>query len=84
VYVVIQRPTRLGEIEDVSGARPNTLQFWSRALVAELDNIAKKLGNPQFLAKAKPEVIEEQRERAAEEQAALARVRAALARIGAG
>jgi valyl-tRNA synthetase len=56
----------------------------AQALVAELDKIAKKLGNPQFLAKAKPEVIEEQRERAAEEQAALARVRAALARIGAG
>ena len=49
---------------------------------AELDKIAKKLGNEQFLAKAKPEVIEEQRERQAEIEAALARLNAAIARIG--
>jgi valyl-tRNA synthetase len=54
------------------------------AIEGDLDKIAKKLGNEQFLAKAKPEVIEEQRERQAEAQAALARVRAAAARIGAG
>jgi valyl-tRNA synthetase len=49
----------------------------------EIDKIQKKLGNEQFLAKAKPEVVEEQRERLAEAQAALSRVRAALDRIGA-
>jgi valyl-tRNA synthetase len=49
---------------------------------AEVDKIMKKLGNEQFLAKAKPEVVEEQRERLAEAEAALARVRAALDRIG--
>jgi valyl-tRNA synthetase len=52
------------------------------ALGAELDKIAKKLGNEQFLAKAKPEVIDEQRERQAELGTALARVDAALARLG--
>ena len=52
------------------------------ALRGELGKIAQKLANPQFLAKAKPEVIDEQREREADATAALARVSAALARIG--
>jgi valyl-tRNA synthetase len=50
---------------------------------AEIDKIMKKLDNEQFLAKAKPEVVEEQRERLVEAQAALSRVRAALDRLGA-
>ena len=41
------------------------------ALAQELDKIAQKLGNPQFVAKARPEAVEEQREREAEKQAAL-------------
>ncbi|HEX3973252.1 MAG TPA: class I tRNA ligase family protein, partial [Stellaceae bacterium] len=49
----------------------------------ELDKISKKLGNEQFLAKAKPEAIEEQRERQSEYEATLAKLDAALARIGA-
>lgn len=49
---------------------------------SDLDKIAKKLGNPQFMAKAKPEAIEEQRARQAEAEAALARLNAAIARIG--
>jgi valyl-tRNA synthetase len=53
------------------------------AITAELDKIAKKLGNEQFMAKAKPEAIEEQRERQSEYQATLAKLKAALARIGA-
>jgi len=52
------------------------------ALRGELGKIAQKLANPQFIAKAKPEVIDEQREREADATAALARVSAALARIG--
>ena len=52
-------------------------------IAGEIDKIARKLGNAQFLAKAKPEVVEEQRERQADAEAALARVRAALDRIGA-
>ena len=49
----------------------------------EIDKIEQKLANPQFVARAKPEVIEEQREREADARAALARVAAALQRIGA-
>ncbi len=51
------------------------------ALEDELLKIARKLGNAQFLAKAKPEIVEEQHARQAEAQAALDRVRAALGRI---
>jgi len=51
-------------------------------LEGERDKIMKKLGNEQFLAKAKPEIVEEQRERLAEAEGSLTRLRAALARIG--
>jgi len=53
------------------------------SVTAELDKIAKKLGNEQFMAKAKPEAIEEQRERQSDYEATLAKLNAALARIGA-
>ncbi len=49
----------------------------------EISKSEQKLANPQFVAKAKPEAIEEQREREANARAALARVAAALQRIGA-
>jgi valyl-tRNA synthetase len=52
------------------------------ALADELDKIAKKLANPQFIAKAKVEIVEEQRGRETEARAARARIEAALARIG--
>ena len=58
------------------------LQKEAAALTSELEKIARKLGNEQFLAKAKPEVVEEQRERRAEGEAALARIRIALERLG--
>ncbi len=51
------------------------------ALKLELGKIAQKLANPQFIAKAKPEIIDEQRAREADATAALTRVTAALARI---
>jgi len=53
-------------------------------LTGDLAKIAQKLGNAQFLAKAKPEVIEEQRERQAETARALDKLKAAMAQIGAG
>ncbi len=53
------------------------------SIEGEIEKIGRKLANEQFLAKAKAEVIEEQRERQAEAQATLRRLRAALERIGA-
>jgi len=49
----------------------------------EADKIARKLDNPQFVAKAKPEVVEEQRERHDEVMQARAKLQAALDRFGA-
>ena len=47
----------------------------------EIAKIDQKLGNEQFMAKAKEEVVEEQRERREEALALLARTEAALARL---
>ena len=47
----------------------------------EIEKIDKKLGNEQFVAKAKPEVIEEQHQRRAEAVERRDRLLAALARL---
>jgi len=52
------------------------------SLTSEADKLAKKLGNPDFVARAPEEVVEENRERLAEAQAAKAKLEAALARLG--
>ncbi|MCA1974927.1 MAG: class I tRNA ligase family protein, partial [Caenispirillum sp.] len=49
----------------------------------EIDKLAKKLGNEGFIAKAPPEVVEEQRERLAEAEAAKAKLAEALDRLAA-
>jgi valyl-tRNA synthetase len=51
--------------------------------VGEIEKTNKKLGNPDFLARAKEEVVEENRERLADAQAAKAKLEAALARLAA-
>jgi valyl-tRNA synthetase len=50
-------------------------------LDVEIEKTAKKLNNPDFLARAKEEVVEENRERLAEAEAAKAKLEAALARL---
>ncbi len=85
LQVVVEGTTMLLDLAgavDLAKERAR-LQKEATGLVSELDKIAKKLGNPQFIEKAKPEVIEEQRERQAEAEAALARLNSAIARIGA-
>ncbi|KAI6244319.1 Valine--tRNA ligase [Aphelenchoides fujianensis] len=49
--------------------------------VGEIEKVNKKLGNPDFLARAKEEVVEENRERLAEAEAAKAKLEAALSRL---
>jgi valyl-tRNA synthetase len=51
------------------------------SLTAETDRIAKKLSNPDFVARAPEEVVEENRERLAEAEAARTRLSAALTRL---
>ncbi|NBS03392.1 MAG: hypothetical protein EBS72_14985, partial [Rhizobiales bacterium] len=50
-------------------------------LAGEIGKIDAKLGNAGFVAKAPPEVVEEQRERRAEADQALSRLRQAFERI---
>ncbi len=57
----------------------------AKELAKAVDDIAKvdvKLGNPDFLARAKEEVIEEQRERRDAAEARASKIRDALARLG--
>ncbi|MDE2486828.1 MAG: valine--tRNA ligase, partial [Alphaproteobacteria bacterium] len=49
----------------------------------EIEKLSRKLGNPDFVARAPEEVVEENRERLAEAEAAKAKLEAALARLGA-
>ena len=49
--------------------------------VSDVAHVMKKLGNPDFLARAKEEVIEENRERLAEAEAAKAKLESALKRL---
>ena len=51
-------------------------------VVLEIAKVQKKLGNADFVAKARPEVVEENQERLAEWQASVEHLSAALARLG--
>lgn len=51
-------------------------------LGAEMAKIDRKLGNPNFVSRAPEEVVEEQRERRAEAEAARAKLAEALSRLG--
>ncbi len=53
------------------------------SLASDIDRTAKKLANADFVARAPEEVVEENRERLADAQAAKAKLEAALARLGA-
>ena len=51
------------------------------SLASDIERTAKKLGNPDFVARAPEEVVEENRERLAEAEAAKAKLEGALARL---
>ncbi len=72
----------LAGIIDVTAER-NRLSKEIDKLASEIEKIDRKLANPGFLAKADPEVVEDQRERRAEAEAARARLVTALDRLGA-
>ena len=64
-----------------AGAERKRLEKEIAKLDGEIAKTAKKLSNPDFVAKADPEAVEDQRERQAEAEAARARLAAALARV---
>ena len=72
----------LGEVVDLTRERERLGKEIGK-LDAELAKIAAKLGNPNFLAKAKEEVVEEQREREADATRDRDRLKAAYDRLGA-
>ncbi len=72
----------LGEVIDLAREKARLAKEIGR-LDSEIAKIAAKLGNPQFLAKAKPEVVEDQREREADANRDRARLRAAYDRLAA-
>jgi valyl-tRNA synthetase len=53
-------------------------------LTGETEKIEAKLGNPDFLSRAREEIVEEQRERLEVVKSRLGKLRLALARLGAG
>jgi valyl-tRNA synthetase len=65
-----------------AGAERGKLEKERAKLVSDRDFIARKLGNPQFVERAKPEVIQKDRARLGEIEAALSRLESALQRLG--
>jgi valyl-tRNA synthetase len=53
------------------------------AFDSDIGHFNKKLGNPNFVDRAAPEVVDEQRQKLAEAEAGKARLQAALARLDA-
>jgi valyl-tRNA synthetase len=84
IQVVVEKASLLLDLAGAVdlGKERARLAKEASSLRGELDKIAAKLGNEQFISKAKPEAVEEQREREANARAALARLDAALERIG--
>ena len=58
-----------------------TLAAETRPFEADVAHVMKKLGNENFVARAAPEVVEEQRAKLAEAEAGKAKLQAALARL---
>ena len=73
----------LGSVIDLAQERAR-LRREKQRQEAEIAKLDKKLANRQFLAKAPPEVVSEQRERREEAAAAHAKIAAALAHISGG
>jgi valyl-tRNA synthetase len=83
VSVVVEGTTLilpLGGVVDL-GQEKTRLGKEIGRLDSDLKKFAAKLGNPGFLAKAKPEIVEEQREREADTRRDRDRLRAAYERL---
>ncbi len=71
---------RVADVIDI-GQEKARLPRRSRASRARSSSVDEKLGNADFIAKAKPEVIDEQRERREEWAAAQRKMSEALSRL---
>jgi len=85
IQIVIEDATLIlpvGELVDLKREKARLAKEIGR-LDSEIAKFAAKLGNPQFLTKAKPEVIEDQREREADASRNRDRLKAAFDRLAA-
>jgi valyl-tRNA synthetase len=73
---------RVGDVIDLAKEKTRLAKEIGR-IDADLKKFAQKLGNPAFLAKAKPEVVEEQRERETDARRDRERLQAVYDRIAA-
>jgi valyl-tRNA synthetase len=83
VQIVLDEATAvlpLGDVIDVAQERARLAREVEK-VQAEIAKLDKKLSNEQFLAKAPPEVVADQRERREEATATEAKIAAALAQI---
>jgi valyl-tRNA synthetase len=71
----------LGDVIDLAAERARLGRERERAL-ADAGKIEQKLANADFVARAKQEVVQENRDRLARAQAEISRLEAALARVG--
>ncbi|HVJ34614.1 MAG TPA: valine--tRNA ligase [Terriglobia bacterium] len=81
--IVIEEATVLMPLSGVIDVAQETARLkkeYDKA-AAEAEKLAKKLGNEQFVAKAKPEVVEEQRQRLAEMEQARSKLQQAMDRL---
>ena len=86
IQVVVEGATfilDLGGVVDIGREKARLAKEIGR-LDTDLAKFATKLANPAFLAKAKPEVVDEQREREADTRRDRERLQAAYDRIAAG
>jgi valyl-tRNA synthetase len=70
----------IAEFIDIAAERARLTKDIS-GLASDIDRTAKKLANADFVARAPEEVVEENRERLADAEAAQAKLKAALARL---
>jgi valyl-tRNA synthetase len=70
----------LADLIDI-GAERTRLERDRKRAADEVEKVVRKLGNADFVARAKPEVVEENRERERSFRAEIARLDAALARL---
>ena len=83
--IVIEEATVLMPLSGVIDVAQETARLKKEfdKAAAEAEKLAKKLGNEQFVAKAKPEVVEEQRQRLAEMEQARSKLQLAMDRLAA-
>ena len=84
VQVVVDQVTAvlpLAGVVDI-GAERARLQKDKAKAEAEAEKTRRKLASADFVARAKPEIVDENRERLAAQEAEVARLAAAIARIG--